>query len=110
MERGHSSKWLAGRGRYLCGWGVKRYTGTTIDTHTAPAVHHAPPLARRRRSSPEPWPRGAGREAPPRVVRGPPDAKARGAAIIGIFHDEAARTHVCDREIDVGCFTPGMVA
>ena len=38
------------------------------------------------------------------------DAKARGAAIIGIFHDEAARTHVCDREIDVGCFTPGMVA
>ena len=38
------------------------------------------------------------------------DAKARGAAIIGIFHDEAARTHVRDREIDVGCFTPGMVA
>lgn len=38
------------------------------------------------------------------------DAKARGAAIIGIFHDEAARTHVCDREIDVGCFTPGMMA
>lgn len=38
------------------------------------------------------------------------DAKARGAAIIGIFHDEAARTQVCDREIDVGCFTPGMVA
>ena len=38
------------------------------------------------------------------------DAKARGAAIIGIFHDEAARTQVCDREIDVGCFTPGMMA
>lgn len=38
------------------------------------------------------------------------DAKARGAAIIGIFHDEAARTHVCDREIDVGRFTPGMAA
>ena len=38
------------------------------------------------------------------------DAKVRGAAIIGIFHDEAARTRVCDREIDVGRFTPGMVA
>lgn len=37
-------------------------------------------------------------------------AKARGAAIIGIFHDEAARTRVCDREIDVGRFTPGMAA
>ena len=38
------------------------------------------------------------------------DAKARGAAIIGIFHDEAARTRGCDREIDVGRFTPGMAA
>ncbi len=37
-------------------------------------------------------------------------AKARGAAIIGIFHDEAARARVCDREIDVGRFTPGMAA
>lgn len=36
------------------------------------------------------------------------EAKARGAAIIGIFHDEAARTRVCDREIDVGRFTPRM--
>jgi alpha-D-ribose 1-methylphosphonate 5-triphosphate synthase subunit PhnL len=35
-------------------------------------------------------------------------AKARGAAIIGIFHDEAARARVCDREIDVGRFTPGL--
>ena len=35
-------------------------------------------------------------------------AKARGAAIIGIFHDEAARARVCDREIDVSRFTPGM--
>lgn len=34
------------------------------------------------------------------------DAKARGAAIIGIFHDEAARDRVCDREIDVSAFTP----
>ncbi len=31
-------------------------------------------------------------------------AKARGAAIIGIFHDEAARAQVCDREIDVSAF------
>ncbi|SPJ24178.1 phosphonate C-P lyase system protein PhnL [Palleronia abyssalis] len=38
------------------------------------------------------------------------DAKARGAAIIGIFHDEAARARVCDREIDVGRFTPGLAA
>ena len=38
------------------------------------------------------------------------DAKARGAAIIGIFHDEAARKRVCDREIDVSQFTPGMAA
>ncbi len=36
------------------------------------------------------------------------EAKARGAAIIGIFHDEAARARVCDREIDVSAFTPGM--
>ena len=34
------------------------------------------------------------------------EAKARGAAIIGIFHDEAARARVCDREIDVSQFTP----
>ncbi|MBR9650537.1 phosphonate C-P lyase system protein PhnL [Thalassovita aquimarina] len=38
------------------------------------------------------------------------DAKARGAAIVGIFHDEAARERVCDREIDVTGFTPGMAA
>ncbi|MHC0052606.1 phosphonate C-P lyase system protein PhnL [Actibacterium sp. D379-3] len=36
------------------------------------------------------------------------EAKARGAAIIGIFHDEAARDRVCDREVDVSAFTPGM--
>ncbi len=34
------------------------------------------------------------------------EAKARGAAIVGIFHDEEARAHVCDREIDVSAFTP----
>ena len=34
------------------------------------------------------------------------EAKARGAAILGIFHDAAARAEVCDREVDVGRFTP----
>ena len=38
------------------------------------------------------------------------EAKTRGAAIIGIFHDEAARARVCDREIDVSAFTPRLVA
>ncbi len=38
------------------------------------------------------------------------NAKARGAAIIGIFHDEAARARVCDREIDVSQFTPKAAA
>lgn len=38
------------------------------------------------------------------------EAKARGAAIVGIFHDEAARARVCDREIDVSRFTPGLAA
>ncbi|MEM9232040.1 MAG: phosphonate C-P lyase system protein PhnL [Pseudomonadota bacterium] len=38
------------------------------------------------------------------------EAKSRGAAIIGIFHDEAARARVCDREIDVSAFTPQLVA
>lgn len=38
------------------------------------------------------------------------EAKARGAAIIGIFHDEAARARVCDREIDVSRFTPKVAA
>ena len=37
-------------------------------------------------------------------------AKARGAAIVGIFHDEAARAEVCDREVDVSVFTPKAVA
>ncbi|WP_323769825.1 phosphonate C-P lyase system protein PhnL [Antarctobacter sp.] len=38
------------------------------------------------------------------------EAKARGAAIVGIFHDQAARDRVCDREIDVTQFTPGLAA
>jgi len=35
-------------------------------------------------------------------------AKARGAAIIGIFHDEAARDRLCDRVVDVTRFVPGL--
>lgn len=38
------------------------------------------------------------------------EAKARGAAIVGIFHDEAARERVADRQIDVSNFTPARVA
>ncbi len=38
------------------------------------------------------------------------EAKARGAAILGIFHDEAARSRVCDRCVDVGEFTPTAAA
>jgi alpha-D-ribose 1-methylphosphonate 5-triphosphate synthase subunit PhnL len=34
------------------------------------------------------------------------EAKARGAAIVGIFHDAAARARVCDREVDVAAFAP----
>ena len=34
------------------------------------------------------------------------EAKARGAAILGIFHDQAARDRVCDREVDVSGFAP----
>ncbi|MEL6679350.1 MAG: phosphonate C-P lyase system protein PhnL [Pseudomonadota bacterium] len=37
-------------------------------------------------------------------------AKTRGAAIIGIFHDEAARARLCDREIDVSQFAPRAAA
>ena len=38
------------------------------------------------------------------------EAKARGAAIIGIFHDHAAREEICDRQLDVTQFTPGLAA
>ncbi|MDT1062157.1 phosphonate C-P lyase system protein PhnL [Paracoccus sp. CPCC 101403] len=34
------------------------------------------------------------------------EAKARGAAILGIFHDELARNRLCDRVVDVSGFTP----
>ncbi len=38
------------------------------------------------------------------------EAKARGAAILGIFHDEGARARVCDRLVDVRDFTPRTAA
>lgn len=38
------------------------------------------------------------------------EAKARGAAILGIFHDEAARERLCDRCVDVAGFAPKAVA
>ncbi len=38
------------------------------------------------------------------------EAKARGAAIIGIFHDAAARDVICDRSLDVTEFTPKAAA
>ncbi|MCE8544945.1 phosphonate C-P lyase system protein PhnL [Ruegeria pomeroyi] len=38
------------------------------------------------------------------------EAKARGAAIVGIFHDVEARARVCDRVVDVSGFTPGVAA
>lgn len=38
------------------------------------------------------------------------EAKARGAAIMGIFHDEDARARVCDRLVDVTAFTPRAAA
>lgn len=38
------------------------------------------------------------------------EAKARGAAILGIFHDETARARVCDRLVDVAAFTPPAAA
>ena len=38
------------------------------------------------------------------------EAKGRGAAIVGSFHAQPARAEVCDREIDVSAFTPGLAA
>jgi len=40
------------------------------------------------------------------VLRLIEEAKARGAAILGIFHDAGARDRVCDRVVDVTAFTP----
>ena len=47
------------------------------------------------------------REAVLRLIE---EAKARGAAILGIFHDEGARARVCDREVDVSDFAAGAAA
>jgi len=49
----------------------------------------------------------ANREVVMSLIEG---AKARGAAILGIFHDEGARDRVCDRMVDVTGFTPGLAA
>lgn len=38
------------------------------------------------------------------------EAKAAGAAILGIFHDEGARDRVCDRLVDVTGFRPAVAA
>ena len=38
------------------------------------------------------------------------EAKERGAAIVGIFHDVDARNRVADREIDVSAFAPAGAA
>jgi alpha-D-ribose 1-methylphosphonate 5-triphosphate synthase subunit PhnL len=38
------------------------------------------------------------------------EAKENSAAILGIFHDEAARDAVCDRVVDVRAFTPKVAA
>jgi len=45
----------------------------------------------------------ANREVVLRLIE---EAKARGAAILGIFHDEGARDRVCDRVVNVTAFTP----
>lgn len=37
------------------------------------------------------------------------EARAGGAAILGIFHDVAARERVCNREVDVSVFAPRAV-
>ncbi len=49
----------------------------------------------------------ANRETVLRLIE---EAKARGAAILGIFHDEAARARLCDRLVDVTGFAPARPA
>jgi len=44
------------------------------------------------------------------VLRLVEEAKARGAAILGIFHDAGARARLADREVDVSRFTPRRAA
>ncbi|ARE38781.1 Phosphonates transport ATP-binding protein PhnL [Rhodovulum sp. P5] len=50
---------------------------------------------------------GANREVVLSLIE---EAKDRGAAIVGIFHDEDARARVCDREVDVSVFAPAQAA
>ncbi|MEO1780229.1 MAG: ATP-binding cassette domain-containing protein, partial [Pseudomonadota bacterium] len=50
---------------------------------------------------------GANREVVLTLIE---EAKARGCAIVGIFHDEGARQRVCDREVDVTGFMPAVAA
>ena len=50
---------------------------------------------------------GANRETVLRLIE---EAKAQGAAILGIFHDTGARNRVCDREVDVTGFAPAGLA
>lgn len=50
---------------------------------------------------------GANREVVLTLIE---EAKARGAAIVGIFHDDAARARVCDREFDVTAYSPACAA
>ena len=50
---------------------------------------------------------GANREVVLSLVE---EARDRGAAIVGIFHDEAARARVCNREVDVSAFAPSRSA
>jgi alpha-D-ribose 1-methylphosphonate 5-triphosphate synthase subunit PhnL len=38
------------------------------------------------------------------------EAKARGAAVLGIFHDEGARTRLCNRLVDVTAFGPAAAS
>ena len=44
------------------------------------------------------------------VLRLIEEAKAGGAAILGIFHDEGARDRVCGRLVDVTGFRPAAAA
>jgi alpha-D-ribose 1-methylphosphonate 5-triphosphate synthase subunit PhnL len=44
------------------------------------------------------------------VVRMILEKKAAGVALVGIFHDEAVRAAVCDREVDVSGFRPAPAA
>ncbi len=50
---------------------------------------------------------GANREVVLTLIE---EAKARGAAIVGIFHDAGARERVADREVDVSIFATGRAA